>query len=651
MSERQATRAELIERLRNSSKDAVVMAEMKRLGFWPADQGKPDLEAALIAREAELHKTLQRLHTLINGRVDPASALKQMRRERMEASLVRREANAQAREKARHDRALRWHANRDTHTGFLGRGVSGGLQATATEATVPSSPSSPTQLSAPSLPTIESPQALAAAMGIANSELKFLCFHREVARISHYRRFALPKKTGGERIISAPMPRLKRAQYWVLDNVLAKVPCHEAAHGFLPGRSIVTNATPHCGQAVVINLDLKNFFPSVAYPRIKGVFRGLGYSEPVATVLALLCSENASDELEVDGEHYFVGGKARDRVLPQGAPTSPMLTNVLCRQLDRRLTGAARKLGFVYTRYADDLTFSLPAVLPDLTVDRQALCGKLLRQVHFIVRDEGFTPHPDKQHVMRAGARQEVTGIVVNDTPSVSRTQRRALRAALHRARTQGLASTTWQGHAATPSVLVGFAQFVQMVNARQGAGLLRQARALAGPSGSSTAAPDTFRVQAARGEAPPRAAGAWWTPAPRPLPELQLTAGQQRAERQARLNAQRAERRATRLGLPVPPRANRASGPDATGDPSGLDTNDTPDSASARRPPLTSDDAWRLIGQSALLLWGASRASSTTALIMGCVWMAYAMYTRRLGWGRYFVALFVILWLARHLK
>ncbi|MFD2450738.1 reverse transcriptase family protein [Ideonella paludis] len=146
-------------------------------------------------------------------------------------------------------------------------------------------------------------------------------------------------------------------------------------------------------------------------------------------------------------------------MLPQGAPTSPMLTNILCRKLDRRLQGLADKLGFTYTRYADDLTFSA-------SEEGATRVGSLLRQVHHVLRSEGFTPHPDKQRVMRQGARQEVTGVVVNAKPSVSRTERRKLRAALHRAKTQGLAAATWQGQAASRDVLVGYARFVRMVSA-----------------------------------------------------------------------------------------------------------------------------------------------------------------------------------------
>ena len=184
-------------------------------------------------------------------------------------------------------------------------------------------------------------ERVSSAMGLTLPELKFLCFHREVARTSHYRRFLLPKKTGGQRTISAPMPRLKRAQYWVLDQLLAKVPSHGAAHGFLPGRSIVTNATPHAGREVVINLDIQDFFPTITFPRIKGVFRGLGYDERVATMLALLCSENPCDELEVDGERFFVGGRDVQATLARDPPNdAPMRYSWV-----RGVTGAGPRRG------------------------------------------------------------------------------------------------------------------------------------------------------------------------------------------------------------------------------------------------------------------------------------------------------------------
>lgn len=205
------------------------------------------------------------------------------------------------------------------------------------------------------------------------------------ARLANPQRFTIPKKSGGERLISAPMPRLKRAQYWVLDNILARAPLHDAAHGFAPERSILTNARNHVGRDVVINLDLKDFFPTLTYARVKGLFEALGYAEAVAIPLALLCTEPDVDEVTLDGERHFIADGPR--LLPQGAPTSPAITNLICRKLDRRLMGLSRTLGFVYSRYADDLTFSGSG-------EAVKKIGTLLKAVHGIVAAPARTRQP-----------------------------------------------------------------------------------------------------------------------------------------------------------------------------------------------------------------------------------------------------------------
>ena len=143
----------------------------------------------------------------------------------------------------------------------------------------------------------------------------------------HYHRYEIAKKTGGVRCISAPKPALAAAQRWVLDQILRRLEPEPQAHGFVPGRSIVTNAAPHAGKAVVCNLDLKDFFPSITFRRVKGLFRKLGYGEHVATLLALLCTEPPRVPVELDGKTYHVALGAR--VLPQGACTSPAITNAL----------------------------------------------------------------------------------------------------------------------------------------------------------------------------------------------------------------------------------------------------------------------------------------------------------------------------------
>ncbi|WP_373833410.1 reverse transcriptase family protein [Delftia acidovorans] len=562
MSQPQPTRAEIYERIKASSKQEVILDEMQRLGFWPKGEGQPQLAAAHIQREGELQRELAELRQQIAVRQNPERALRQMRKERMQKALAQREETKRRQAQERHDKALAWHAKRATHVGYLGPGVSAALQGPQAGEAPPAAgerrQADPQRLARHGLPELADAAQLADAMGINVAELRFLGFHREVARTHHYHSFTLPKKTGGERLISAPMPRLKRAQYWVLDNILAKVPAHDAAHGFLAGRSIVSNAAPHAGHDVVINLDVKDFFPSIAFGRIKGVFRHLGYGEAIATLLALLCSENRAQAWQVDGEKLFVGGKARERVLPQGAPTSPMLTNLLCRRLDRRLLGLARQLGFVYTRYADDLTFSASGEAARDNV------GRLLGRVRWILRDEGFTPHPDKERVMRKGRRQEVTGLVVNaDKPGVSRETRRRLRAALHRA-TQASAGKPahWQGQAAQPSQLLGLAQFVYQVDPVQGGPLLGQARQLTrspidrandallqasrqdrAAARAQPPASAQFRRLAASGQAPALASGkTWWQPAEPAAPVVEKTDQQRREQRLQEREAARAQ-------------------------------------------------------------------------------------------------------------
>jgi RNA-directed DNA polymerase len=307
------------------------------------------------------------------------------------------------------------------------------------------------------------------------------------------------------------MPRLKRAQYWILDNILARVPIHPAAHGFAHGRSILTNAKPHVGSAVVVNLDLKDFFPTLTWKRVKGKFRGLGYPEAVATVLALICTEPDVDEVELDGQRLYV--ERGPRRLPQGAPTSPAVTNLICWRLDKRLSGLADKLGFTYTRYADDMTFSASG-------EAAAKTSLLLNFVGEIVTAEGFTVHPGKTRVMRAKNRQEVTGLVVNKRIGVPRDTLRRFRALLHQIEANGPEGKSWGAGGNVLLSAAGFARFVHMVAPEKGAPLLAQTDALADKHSKQPrrrrTAQTAFRARAAAGQAPLKQ---WRSAAVRPAP------------------------------------------------------------------------------------------------------------------------------------
>ena len=298
------------------------------------------------------------------------------------------------------------------------------------------------------LPLLSKHNELAEAVNLTIPQLKGLCYQREVATNLSYSHFTIAKRNGTPRQIWSPIPRLKFVQRWVLHNILNNLMTHGAAHGFVRSKSIVTNAAVHSNSELLIKLDVKDFFPSVSWRRVKGVFRHAGYPEQIATLLALLCTESPRQVVQQDGVTYYVA--LGDRALPQGAPTSPALTNIVCLNLDRRLTGLAEKLGLRYSRYADDLTFSVPAIddaqpksstkATASTVKKQAdmqhnkMIGQLLGSVHKILREEGFALNNDKTRVIRKGSQQQVTGMVVNGqgVPRVSRQIKKMLRAAVH---------------------------------------------------------------------------------------------------------------------------------------------------------------------------------------------------------------------------
>ena len=456
---RPGSRQELYDRIRESSKDDVILEEMIRYGFYTgSDEGEEQSEsAAEVARIAELQQMVRSLATEASRLRNMEAMQKEARRRRMAEARARREETKARREAERTERRRAWEIKKEQEIVYLGAGVSGALgQHEGSPAT--------------GLPSVVDARSLAQAIGISVGELRWLAFHRRVSRTTHYRRFQIPKKTGGHRLISAPMPRLKATQTWIRTAILEQIEVHPAAHGFVRGRSIVSNASAHTGQHVVINLDLKGFFPTVTYPRVWGLFRSLGFSPEVCTILSLLATEAEVDELELDERVWYVHHS--ERHLPQGAPCSPGITNLLCRKLDRRLGGLAQTLGFVYTRYADDLTFS--------SAQRTAPVNRVIRAVHRIVEEEGFTIHPDKTRIMHRGRRQEVTGLVVNDRVSVPRRLLKQWRATLFQVRKDGPQGKKFGLGDDVLGALQGFAAFVQMVDEARGSAMLAEAREVA---------------------------------------------------------------------------------------------------------------------------------------------------------------------------
>ncbi len=364
---------------------------------------------------------------------------------------AQKKAESAARKKSHAEGVKR---RRATDIIFLGRGVSGRLHLRMSDEA---------KLAELALPVMHSPADVANALGLSIRQLRWLAFHTEVATRTHYVKFLVPKKSGGMRTLAAPHKKLKAAQHWILANIAGKLPVTEAAHGFVAGRGIVSNATPHVGKTVVVNLDLSDFFPTVVFPRVRAVFERYGYSGSVATVLALLCTECPRSAVTYAGVKYEAA--TGPRALPQGAPTSPALSNQVARKLDQRLLGVAAKLGLTYTRYADDLTFSGGPGLNEKT-------GWLLAKVRHIAQAEGFTVNEKKTRVMRRGTAQTVTGVVVNDKASICREELRRLRAILHRAKSEGLDAQNREERPNFREWLAGKIAFVSMVRPDAGAKL-----------------------------------------------------------------------------------------------------------------------------------------------------------------------------------
>lgn len=231
---------------------------------------------------------------------------------------------------------------------------------------------------------------------------------------NRYTRFHIRKKSGNLREIKAPLPKLKEIQRAINTILHTVYTMQEQAYGFVPGKSIANNARLHAGASFILNVDIKDFFPSVHFRRVKLMlekepFNLTGEREPLAFLIANLCTE--------------------DGVLPQGAPTSPILTNIICQRLDRRLQQLATQYKAIYSRYADDITFS---------ADEYIFTRRFMQRLEKILKDDRFEINPEKTRIQGKAYRQEVTGLTVNEKVNVSRQFYRSYCTLLHLYKTKG---------------------------------------------------------------------------------------------------------------------------------------------------------------------------------------------------------------------
>jgi retron-type reverse transcriptase len=273
-------------------------------------------------------------------------------------------------------------------------------------------------------PTITDLHGLAEKLGLPKFVLTRYIFQSD----RYYKQFSIRKRSGsGYRTICAPSRQMKGIQRWILAFILRTVDLPSACTAFREGCSIARNAEPHVRKAFVFNADIQDFFPSITTRRVIGLFRSLGYGKEVAFGLARLTTYRGR--------------------LPQGAPTSPEIANLICRRLDSRLLGLCARRNWDYTRHCDDMTIS-----GDGGVDRESL------KISTIVKDEGFRINARKTRAVRQHGRQLVTGLVVNDFVSVPRYLRGRWRAAFHQA------SLRPELFAHRASELKGYIGFLRMV-------------------------------------------------------------------------------------------------------------------------------------------------------------------------------------------
>jgi RNA-directed DNA polymerase len=262
-------------------------------------------------------------------------------------------------------------------------------------------------------------------------EVEYKTIRYYVTRLPEEKRyvsFSIPKRTSGDRLIEAPATPLKIIQSKLNQVLQAVYRPRASTQGFVPNRSIVTNALIHVRQHYVLSIDLKDFFHSVNFGRVRGILMAVPYEVPerVATLIAQICCH-------------------KNR-LPQGAPTSPVMSNMICARLDSQLQRLAQGHKCRYSRYADDITFSTNRHNFSETIVRvretaERLEPEVGHAVREIIESNGFQINPEKVRLRRRDRRQEVTGLTVNRAPNVERTVVRKVRSMLHAWEKYGLDS------------------------------------------------------------------------------------------------------------------------------------------------------------------------------------------------------------------
>lgn len=276
------------------------------------------------------------------------------------------------------------------------------------------------------------PANLASHIGVDLSTLNWLAYQSEVSKFDHYFRYQVEKSTGGYRTICSPKPFLKTVQGWINKNLLSSLDPSPFATAYVKGGGIVQNASAHVNRPLIIHLDLTEFFSSITYPRIRGLLEAEGYRKDVSVLLALLCTEYQREKRywPCNGGIVYVAQMSSERQglssrsLPQGACTSPALSNAIAKPMDIAIGGYVERFGVRYTRYSDDMFLSFP--YPDVRL------GHFLKVIKEKIVAYGFSINEKKTRFLRRHQKQIIAGVVVNKKLNVDRWYYKHLRARLH---------------------------------------------------------------------------------------------------------------------------------------------------------------------------------------------------------------------------
>ncbi|KAB2912902.1 MAG: RNA-directed DNA polymerase [Dechloromonas sp.] len=340
----------------------------------------------------------------------------------------------------------------------------------------------PAVLAGVAVPTLPTSGDLADWLGLLPNELAWFCGNwREQPsqpKLGHYRYRWLNKANGGRRLIEAPKETLRSIQRRILHGILDKLPAHTAATGCVRGLSVVDNARRHADSPLLLKMDLRDFFASIPAGRVFALFRTLGYPPASAHCLTQLCTHatpmRVLRELPQDGHGSWEWRRQQQewarrfntRHLPQGAPTSPALANLCAYRLDLRLAGLARECRATYSRYVDDLAFSLPR-------HDSARAHRIQLLAEEIILQEGFAPNRRKTRLCPAGQTQTLTGLVVNRHPNLPRAEYDRLKAILTNCRRHGPTGQNHDQHPDFRAHLQGRLAWLRQVNPPKGEKLL----------------------------------------------------------------------------------------------------------------------------------------------------------------------------------